>query len=243
MSFKTLTCPKCGGRFDVDSILFVRAKEFPCPYCDAVLSFVNRERILRKEKTVAVLLLLLLFADFLIFCYLLLSVQDAYASILPFVTVYLNGLVLLGAIWILTLLKLSIRLVAVRSRPSCGNCGYTATMESTGLCPQCGAELLVADDINTDRCERSEIPKRRGYAPQIEETLKCMICLEDLRPHDTIARCPSCESTFHMTHLLEYLHVHRGCPTCGKPIDEIAPMLPYESAQAKEEGHVEASSS
>lgn len=86
---------------------------------------------------------------------------------------------------------------------TCQHCGTIVALVDAQFCPTCGEKLSK--------------PRQLSHVVSPD---KCMVCTEDLNPQDTITRCPNCGSPFHTIHLLEYLHVHAGCPVCSEHLAE-----------------------
>jgi Zn finger protein HypA/HybF involved in hydrogenase expression len=234
MSIETLTCPKCSSKFGISGFFILRIKELPCPNCDAILSVAGREETLHKEKAPGAILAAICIFSVIFSFYTLIILGDCLACAISLVVLSLVSIPPLRALSIVN--KNMKKLVVVRLRPSCGNCGYIMAIENAGFCPKCGADLLSSGQPHSARAEEVWAPGSPRQLPNVVDLGKCMICTKDLSPHDTVAPCPFCGSTFHLTHLLEYLHVHGGCPACGKPIDEMASMhqLSHEATQPEE---------
>jgi Zn finger protein HypA/HybF involved in hydrogenase expression len=188
--------------------------EFPCPNCDAVLSVHNRKEISHQEKAYAIPFLVS-GISFMIFIFIIaILICNPYP--LPQMT---NALIIVSSVLALIFVSLAramsaaeknMKLEVVRSRQSCKSCGYVTPIENSSFCPKCGASFHASSQSHLSSCDQDKAPERL-----------CMICGKVLSSFDTVIECPDCGSAFHSVHLVEYLHVHGGCPVCGRHIDEI----------------------
>jgi predicted RNA-binding Zn-ribbon protein involved in translation (DUF1610 family) len=61
--------------------------------------------------------------------------------------------------------------------------------------------------------------QRAKLGDSYEEVL-CTICNQPIEEDEEEVRCPYCSNMAHKTHMLEYLHVHGKCPSCGHSLTE-----------------------
>jgi predicted Zn-ribbon and HTH transcriptional regulator len=48
----------------------------------------------------------------------------------------------------------------------------------------------------------------------------CIVCDQPLEEGEQIVQCPKCKKIAHKAHMLEWLHVHGKCPSCGQELME-----------------------
>jgi hypothetical protein len=48
----------------------------------------------------------------------------------------------------------------------------------------------------------------------------CTVCSQPIEESEEVVQCPRCRSIAHKTHMLEWLHVHGTCPSCGHNLTE-----------------------
>lgn len=309
--FRALTCPNCGCEFGITAYLVLRT-EFPCPYCDAVLSVSNRKEIAHKKKVIsipflisAISLIILLFVTMGVILSPYLSPQVVIALIIAYsfillmlfilgramsaaekgmklevvrlrpenhdtisnvvdkeeaphrnktlnvlipllIAIYIILLALVFTpvtrqpVWILVFPLLIVQMMiggigflklleaggamrpleVVLPRQSCRNCGFPVEIENARFCPRCGAELRLENNPDSTLTEHVGTTELRERFPNDGRIRKCILCGQDVKSHHNTTECPSCGGIFHTPHLLEYLHVHGGCPQCGKRLDE-----------------------
>jgi predicted RNA-binding Zn-ribbon protein involved in translation (DUF1610 family) len=61
--------------------------------------------------------------------------------------------------------------------------------------------------------------QRAKLGDSYEEVL-CTVCNQPIEEDEEEVRCPHCSNIAHKTHMLEYLHVHGKCPSCGHSLTE-----------------------
>jgi Zn finger protein HypA/HybF involved in hydrogenase expression len=233
MDPKTFTCPKCNNKFAI----LPMAREFPCPNCDAVLRIANIGETARKKKAYFIPLLISGLSYIIVMFILMFSTRDAGLLLQQTFVVSLVVLpIFFGMVLALNALEKHVRLEVVRLRQSCNSCGYIISIENSGFCPRCGASLQPGSQLYSSLGEKVGAPEVQQQIYGSMSIGVCMICGKEINRYDASVRCPGCESIFHKAHLLEYLHVHGGCPVCGKSTDEMEPVkqTPQEVAQLGE---------
>jgi hypothetical protein len=74
-------------------------------------------------------------------------------------------------------------------------------------------------------CEQRELVAEAKAVRQAIQTVKhgegykeviCTVCNQPIEESEEVVQCPRCRSIAHKTHMLEWLHVHGTCPSCGQ---------------------------
>jgi predicted RNA-binding Zn-ribbon protein involved in translation (DUF1610 family) len=83
-------------------------------------------------------------------------------------------------------------------------------------------ELLAYCDQKELLAERKLIGEAIGGVKfdESHKELRCSVCDQLLEAGDQVVQCPWCRDLAHRIHMLEWLHVHSECPSCGHDLTE-----------------------
>jgi rRNA maturation endonuclease Nob1 len=131
------------------------------------------------------------------------------------------------------------KLEVARLRPQCKNCGTIMVLEDAEFCPNCGSRIepFTSSRITISEQEAKTQPTAHK-APKTRPVGTCLICDLEINSNDILAGCPHCGNVFHKVHLVQWLHMKKSCPACGKHLDEnqIVNKLPRASGKQRARG-------
>ncbi|WXG46740.1 MAG: hypothetical protein WED05_08815 [Candidatus Atabeyarchaeum deiterrae] len=213
-----MKCPNCRNEVNFWTNEKRQASgEVHCPNCPAVLKTTARFRA-SMGLGIAGFPIITIVVVLLVIMYLGTYGGKADSGELMF----LIGLGILPYFLIVVSIIIRVKKIeVVRLRPTCKYCSAVMVLEDAEFCPNCGASMEhPAWERITITEQQIETQRPTHHLPKPKPVGTCLVCDLEMNESEVLACCPHCGNTFHKVHLIEWVHLRKSCPACGKHLEE-----------------------